>query len=257
MRFPPNAPLMIAAAESARALMTSTEWGASGPKLLTRLIDEFGLRHLVLPWTAAYPVRTWETAKLFQPGHRQELEDRIAGADFVHLWNQIWRWIRIPKDLGPPEGSFLDGQFRRFGIRFTPEARMSAEAVTTWFREFKLVDEVCRRGDDVPSIMELIRQCEQYRAERDHLLGEQDQVREERDQAILERGQALLQRDRSERQRFDDARIAELSAALAYARWERKQLLRSASWRITAPVRAIGRRLRRFVPRQQTGGDLD
>jgi quercetin dioxygenase-like cupin family protein len=136
LRFTPDAPLMTAAVEAARGLMTSTEIGASGPKLMTRLIGEMKLEDLVVPRLAAYPVRSTEVLQLFLPEHREELETRIAGADFLHLWNQIWRRVRIPKDLGPPEGSFLDGLFRSFGFRFAPGGRMQAEAVRSWFREY-------------------------------------------------------------------------------------------------------------------------
>jgi hypothetical protein len=90
---------------------------------------------------AAYPVRTTEVHQLFLPKFREELQDRIAGADFVHLWNQIWRRARIPKDYGPPHGSFLDSVFRSFGIRFRPESRMSEQAVVAWFREFDLMQD--------------------------------------------------------------------------------------------------------------------
>jgi len=216
MRFPPGDALMTAAVASAKAQMESPQWGAAGPRLLTRLIDEHGLRDIVRPWSAAFPIRHSEVERLFQPRDREELEARVAGADFVHLWNEIWRWIRIPKYLGPPQGSFLDGLFCKHGIHFRREERLSAEAVSNWFREFKLVNEARQLGGELPSIKDLIRQSEQYRAERD--LATQD----------------------------SDERLARLSSQLAYARSERNKLLRSRSWRMTAPMRAISRYWRKL-----------
>jgi hypothetical protein len=135
MRFPSNAPMIAAAIEAAPALLNDPVWGAIGPALLTRLVKQHGMTGVVRPWSAAYPVRPTETCQLFLPEHREALERRTADADFVHLWNEIWRRVRIPKNYGPPEGSFLDALFRRFDIRFAPEARLSAEAVASWFRE--------------------------------------------------------------------------------------------------------------------------
>jgi hypothetical protein len=174
LRFPQGAPLMVAAAEAARGLMTSESWGASGPALLTRLVEAQGLLQSVQPWTAAYPVRTTEVAKLFLPEHREELEDRAAGADFVHLWNQIWRRVRIPKEFGPPEGSFLDSMFRSFGIRVAPSGRMSARAVASWFHEFNVMADARRLAGGLSTIAELTQALEQARiqgtVERDQFL---------------------------------------------------------------------------------------
>jgi hypothetical protein len=195
---------MLAATEAARGLMARVEWGASGPKLLTRLVEEYGLSQMALPSTAAYPVRTTEVAKLFLPEYREELEDRAAGADFVHLWNQIWRRVRIPKELGPPEGSFLDSLFRSFGIRIAPGGRMSAQAVTSWFREFDVITEAKRVSGGIPSIAELTHALEEARKKEP-----------------------------------DHKQLAELAAEVTLLRWEREQLLRSSSWRITAPIRSV------------------
>jgi len=135
MHFPSNAPLIVAALAAAPALLREPEWGAIGPALLTRIVREQDMTRAVRPWTAAFPVRTSETCQLFLPEHREALESRTADADFVHLWNEIWRRVRVPKNYGPPEGSFLDSLFRRCGMRFPPEARLSAQAVASWFRE--------------------------------------------------------------------------------------------------------------------------
>jgi quercetin dioxygenase-like cupin family protein len=197
LRFPPGAPLMVAAVEAARGLMTSTEWGASGPRLLTRLINDQGLSRLAQSWHAAYPVSPAEVRKLFLPEHREELEDRVAGADFVHLWNQIWRRVRLPKDYGPPEGSFLDSLFRSFEIRVAPGARMSEKAVRSWFGEFDIFDAAKRQRRNISGIGDL----------------------------------------------------TDLTQALQQARWERDELLKSTSWRVTAPLRTVGRALQRLKDR--------
>ena len=205
--FPPDAPLMRAAAAQAQTLMQATVWGMSGPRLLTRLAHELGLASAARPWTSAYPVRTTEVLKLFDPNHREELEERLDGADFLHLWNQIWRRIRIPKELGPPEGSYLDALFRQFDVRVPPYARLSHRAVASWFYDFNLLADRRREREAPPPAPQPAPEppCPDER---------------------------LVQR------------VAELTAALDEARWERDELLRSTSWRITRPLRVALDRLR-------------
>jgi hypothetical protein len=137
MRFPPDAPLLAAATKAAGPLLEDPKWGAIGPVLLTRLVEQHGVAHMVRSRSAVFPVHATETCQLFLPECRDALERRAADSDFVHLWNEIWRRVRIPKNYGPPEGSFLDSLFRRFGLTFAPEARLSAKAVASWFREFE------------------------------------------------------------------------------------------------------------------------
>jgi hypothetical protein len=139
MRFPPNSEIMIAASQAAHKLVDNGVWGAIGPRLITPLAAEFGLTNLARPSPCAFPIRPLETHLLFLPEHRDELAARLASADFVHLWHEIWRQVRIPKTYGPPEGSFLDSLFRRFDIRVPGGARLSAAAIRSWFAEFEVL----------------------------------------------------------------------------------------------------------------------
>jgi hypothetical protein len=49
------------------------------------------------------------------------------------------------ENLGPPEGSFLDVLFKRFGIDVPQGARLSSDAVEGWFREFWVMKELKQR----------------------------------------------------------------------------------------------------------------
>ena len=139
MKFSPDHPLMKLAADNARSLVDSCEWGSIGPRLLTRLVNDHGMGHLLSPQAAAFVIQPDDVPLLFMPEHRAALEGRVSGANFVHLWNEIWRRARVLKGYGPPEGSFLDVLFRRFGITVPPAGRLSAQAVESWFREMHLV----------------------------------------------------------------------------------------------------------------------
>ena len=152
MKFPAHAPFLAAAREEALRLWPQAGRLTIGPQLITRLAADHALDHLVQPRAKAFEIGTTEIVSMFDPQACEELKARVAGSDFVHLWNEIWRRIRIPKNFGPPEGSFLDGLFRRFDIRFAADARLSIEALRTWQRERHLLAEVASRldSDSVP-----------------------------------------------------------------------------------------------------------
>ena len=145
MRFPPVSEIMTAASERAGKLVDSGKWGAVGPALITKLAQEFGITQFARPWPTAFPIRPTEVPLLFLPEHCNEVVERLANADFLHFWHEIWRQVRIPKAYGPPTGSFLDILFRRFDIPVARDARLSADAIRSWFREFGILQEVRRR----------------------------------------------------------------------------------------------------------------
>ena len=148
MTFPAQSPILIAAVEEARRLWPEAGRLTIGPELFTQLINKYALDHLVRPTSNAYEIGTTEILSMFDPDAREQLDERVAESDFVHLWNEIWRRIRIPKNYGPPEGCFLDGLFRRFDIRFTDEARLSLDAIDTWLRERHLLARHSKQGID-------------------------------------------------------------------------------------------------------------
>jgi hypothetical protein len=149
MKFPSHSPFIAAAVEEAWKLLPQAGPGAPlserqliGPNLLTRLAQDYALDHLISSPSSAYAIGFREVPAMFDPRRRDELNERVAGSDFVHLYNEYWRRVRIPKDLGPPVGSFLDGLFARFGFSFDHEARLSADAVAAWFGESRFLSEV-------------------------------------------------------------------------------------------------------------------
>ena len=156
MKFPAQSPLMTEAIKEARRLLPQTGMASThearlliGPPLMTRLISEFALDHVVRPRSSAYEIGYDEIPAFFDPAACERLQERVADSDFTHLWNEVWRWVRIPKNYGPPEGSFLDGLFHRFGMNISPEARLSYGAVSDWFREHRLLQDIkYRLGDD-------------------------------------------------------------------------------------------------------------
>jgi len=149
MKFPAQSPIMTASVDEAMRLLPAAgtaapgaDHGILGPKLITRLASEYAIDHLVRPKVSAYEIHPNEVLMFFDPRQCEAVFARLASSDFVHLWNDLWRALRIPKNLGPPEGSFLDALFRRFGIDVPQGARLSYEAVEGWFREFWVMKEL-------------------------------------------------------------------------------------------------------------------
>ena len=160
MKFPAHAPLLVTAIAEARRLLPQTAMSSThearlmiGPPLVTRLLREFSLDHMVRPRSSAYEIGYDEIPAFFDPGSCERLQERVADSDFTHLWNEVWRWVRIPKNYGPPEGSYLDSLFRRFDIKISPRARLSYGAITDWFREHRLLQDVKYRvgADRLPA----------------------------------------------------------------------------------------------------------
>lgn len=149
MKFPAQSPIMTAAIDEAMRLLPAAgtaapgaDHGIVGPKLITRLASEYAIDHLVHPRVSAYEIHPNEVLMFFDPAQCEAVLTRLASSDFVHLWNDLWRALRIPKNLGPPEGSFLDLLFKRFGVDVPQGARLSYEAVEGWFREFWVMKEL-------------------------------------------------------------------------------------------------------------------
>jgi quercetin dioxygenase-like cupin family protein len=167
LRFPKGAPVLGEAVDRAKGLIDDPEWGQTGPKLITNLLAKHGLTERARPYWNAYPIKPQEVRLLFSPAHREQLQERVAKADFVHLWGEIWRWVRIPKAYGPPEGSFLDSVFRRFDIRVPATARLSADAVQSWFEDFDTLEKA-RKVHGNPA--QMMAELQNAAAERDNLL---------------------------------------------------------------------------------------
>lgn len=149
MKFPEKSPIMATAIDEAWRLLpvagmatSLTSYITIGPALMTRLVLEHALDHLVQPTSSAYEIPHIDILAFFDPARCDSVQERLANSDFTHLWNEAWRLCRIPKNYGPPEGSFLDGLFKRFDIQVPAHARLAYEAVEAWVREYRLLSEL-------------------------------------------------------------------------------------------------------------------
>jgi len=152
MRFPAGSPFTLEAARESQRILPDTDLSVfdadratTGPTLIKRLLLKHGLDRVILPRSAAYEIQYHEALDFFDPARCDAIQERLADSDFTHLWNEVLRFVRIPKTLGPPRGSFLDVLFRRFGVEVSDTARLSARSVADWGHEFRLLEKVKHR----------------------------------------------------------------------------------------------------------------
>ena len=116
LKFPQRHPFVGALCAAADACGPDPEWGTTGPHLVTQLARENQLLDLVSPQPYAYPVQSADALHLFLPARREEVHARIAGAPFLHMWNEVMRRAVILPGMAPPIGSVMSDLFARHGI---------------------------------------------------------------------------------------------------------------------------------------------
>jgi hypothetical protein len=204
IKFPRAHPLLVEAIERCVTIGDGASWGQTGPRLINELAGKHDLFRYCKPWQSTYPIHYTEVSALFDPQRCDEVGRRCAEAWCLHLYNEVWRGAGVPRELGPPAGSFLDRLFadHDIGIRF--RERMRFADVARWIAN--------RNGAS---------------------------SREEADQRI----EALNQSLDSAHQRLAVASrsLESSNDRLAGANQSLEAVLNSASWRLTAPLREFGR----------------
>lgn len=149
MKFPMHHPIVEALLEECRRVQSGLQdgsikpsWGVLGPTLVTTVVTSQQFNPHVLARLHAYEIGYDEVLALFDPQCREKLSERTRQSDFVHLWNEVWRSLKIPKLYGPPAGSYLDSLFRRFEIEVPKGGRLSYDAIVELFRERQLITDV-------------------------------------------------------------------------------------------------------------------
>ncbi|CAM5432086.1 Mannosyltransferase OCH1 OS=Afipia felis OX=1035 GN=NCTC12722_02768 PE=4 SV=1 [Afipia felis] len=116
-----------------------------GAPLLGRILQRHRLDRLAKPERDAYAVPFNEALGFFDPGQCEALKARLADSAFAHFWNGAWNRLRIPRNYGPPRGSFLDWLFVRFGVEVPEQGRLDYDAIISWAMEDCILEEYKRR----------------------------------------------------------------------------------------------------------------
>jgi len=92
-------------------------WGATGPRLLTAVFGRQAILQQSYDPKFFFPVHYDQSWKVFLPEFRDECVQLCRSAYTTHLWNDRVVKIGVWKRFCPPEGSFLETQFRADGSR--------------------------------------------------------------------------------------------------------------------------------------------
>ncbi|MBV8751464.1 MAG: hypothetical protein JO328_01230 [Hyphomicrobiales bacterium] len=232
LRFPPQHPVMLRCLELAREKGRSVRWGETGPQLLTQVLHELGNTEGTFDSSLCYPIHYNDALAVLQPSQAERVAGRLTGARFLHLWNTMLRNAGVWKTYLPPRGSML----RRL---------VEQHQISGWTGEY---DEAGL--SEAADLHARLRAESSRRAELETSLREADArlQTEAGRRAELEGGLS----DAHVRIAAASARSTELQTALHNCadaaerlRAERDALMASTSWRLTAPLRALGRGLSR------------
>ena len=92
LKFPPGDPALRDAVDACNGVAEADAvWGQTGPLLLTSVVDRHGLRGFAQPAHTAYPIPWQDVPAMFDPARCEEINERIRGAIFLHMFNEIWR----------------------------------------------------------------------------------------------------------------------------------------------------------------------
>ena len=217
----------------AKTLGKNARWGQAGPFLITRLVRLNKLEQFVVATELLYPVHWSGALDFLLPDRAGEVSARVKGSIFVHLWNEIFRRATIIKEVAPPSDSFLHEQFRHYGVTFSSGIRYSAYQIqrivnTTRDLAFaisqrdQLQDELQRRNSEMSLL--------------------QDELQSRNSEVTLLQSELQRRDDDAERLR---THLHLLTVAEANFERTLAEMMRSTSWRLTAPLRALGRVVKR------------
>ncbi len=116
MRFPAGHPAMQAAYDMALAAGKDIRFCDTGPVCVTAVVERFALAPLLAAQHAYYPLHWSEFMAVILPQRRAFVGERLSGAIFLHLWNEMFRRTSYDKAVRPPAGSYLYDLYAEVGM---------------------------------------------------------------------------------------------------------------------------------------------
>jgi hypothetical protein len=96
LKAPAQSPPLAHASQVCRSTRPEElNWGDTGTRLLTELVDRFGLQRYVKAASVFCPIGYADWERVFDPADRHGIG---GGAHAVHLWNEMWRRGARDKD---------------------------------------------------------------------------------------------------------------------------------------------------------------
>lgn len=116
LRLPLGHEAMHLAAEYCWELRESSNWGDLGPRLLTKVIAEYGLEAKGVATSLIYPIHWREAMWALDPEQISEVMRRSEGALTFHLWNEVFCRNGVDNRVLPLDGSFLANAIVRHDV---------------------------------------------------------------------------------------------------------------------------------------------
>lgn len=233
MRFEPHHPIMVQCLARAMEKGRSVRWGDTGPQLLTQVLRELAETEHIFDPSVCYPVHYNDAFALLLPAKAEWVARRLAESRFLHLWNAMLRNAGVRKTYLPPRGSVLrrlveqhhvsgwSGEYDEAGLSETAEVRAQLQA------------EAARRAE-----------LETALGDADARLQTETGRRAELESALRDAHMSI--EAGTGRRNEVETELRASMVAHDQLRAERDALLGSTSWRLTAPLRALSRRLLRL-----------
>jgi hypothetical protein len=89
------------------------EWGALGPLLLTDVAQAVPQQLEVLEPASFYPIHYLDATEFLLPACKERCLEKCRFSYALHIWNSLLLTYCLPKNILPPEGSFLYDLFAR------------------------------------------------------------------------------------------------------------------------------------------------
>jgi hypothetical protein len=108
MRIGADDPKLAELLRRTESLMhTELVWGATGPRLLNKVLGEKAILSQARPPSCFFPIHYDDFFKPLLPEDAEECEVLCQDAHTLHLWNNIIVRLGYWKEMAPPAGSFL------------------------------------------------------------------------------------------------------------------------------------------------------
>lgn len=134
LNYPVNSILSRKLIQESNSL--EAKWGATGPLLLTKIIQQEALRPLVQKRDVFYPIGPWEVDLLLSSRKVKIIEKKIANSHTIHLWMNILQRFGFPKDKLPPKNSYLRILLEEFGLIDPTLLTLSKVDLVKWNLKF-------------------------------------------------------------------------------------------------------------------------
>lgn len=188
LKFPRGHHLPATLYKAAEKMGAEVEWGQAGPNLVTELVKRHALEHLAMDASLLYPLAPREAIHVLMPAHRDAIREKVGGAVFLHLWNEILRRSSVLDAVAPPPGSFLADLFETHAVKFDVDMTYSADQVQRlhdnyigYLHSAGSEAEIAAHRSEIAYLKAELKRQDEY------FVGELDKEKRERDAVISDR----------------------------------------------------------------------